>query len=276
MHGSMHLTLATMTLTILFATTFIPVNTILFQDWPEITRYLHTGQTGFDRAQLVSRVFKQTLDVLLQVRHCVFHLLQTTQGQCFHYASCIIGTSMNFRKDTTIVFVFPGNAQVLPDVFGKIVYRIAVIEFQVKSIATFDSCIFRNIGKPGSILSLNEKKKNYSLDNVKQKCTGPTFSPITVFCLPRSSLPFLSFPPYHRSGGFRTAMSALQVRHLHVLRFSTLSISLYHIPHTIVVCAHTRAFSSLNPSVFRRHINTSVTISPANTAFFNCSACSMR
>ena len=39
----------------------------LLQEWREIQDALHPGQTAFDRAELCARVFKQKLDVLLQV-----------------------------------------------------------------------------------------------------------------------------------------------------------------------------------------------------------------
>ena len=39
----------------------------LLQEWKEIQDALHPGQTAFDRAELCARVFKQKLDVLLQV-----------------------------------------------------------------------------------------------------------------------------------------------------------------------------------------------------------------
>lgn len=37
------------------------------QEWPEIKDHLHPGQTAFDRADLCARIFRQKLDVLLQV-----------------------------------------------------------------------------------------------------------------------------------------------------------------------------------------------------------------
>ena len=37
------------------------------QNWPEIERELHPGQTAFDRPALCSRIFKLKLDALIKV-----------------------------------------------------------------------------------------------------------------------------------------------------------------------------------------------------------------
>ena len=125
-----------------------------YQEWPEIKDHLHNGQTAFDRAELCARVFKQKLDVLLQVNNLYSRLLLLSHfcHKCYNHCC---GRAHLWPHTTTSLFDFYRinmyttlhictcfHLQVLPHVFGRITYRIAVIEFQVNSLVYLPSCLF--------------------------------------------------------------------------------------------------------------------------------------
>ena len=100
----------------------------LLQNWPEIERELHPGQTAFDRPALCSRIFKLRLDALIKVTSCPHSVDQHLAWHIHHAhatnSRCVIHIYIFFSLNSIGLF-----RQVLPKVLGSVVYHLGVIEF---------------------------------------------------------------------------------------------------------------------------------------------------